>query len=145
MPRPSERTRIPRGWTASQRSVLVVLAAGLLVYCAVLAIRNRAHIDDPQPPVGARADEVASRIDPNTASQYELSLLPSIGPVRAGEIIAYRQRVQGREPGGVAFARPDDLMRVRGIGPALLAHKLPHLKFPPPPTTAPTSQRSGAD
>ena len=50
-----------------------------------------------------------SRINVNTATQTELETLPGIGPTRALAIIAYRQQ-RG------AFAKPEDLMNVSGIG-----------------------------
>jgi competence ComEA-like helix-hairpin-helix protein len=46
----------------------------------------------------------------NTATQAELEALPRIGPKTAERILELRAR-QG------AFARPEDLTRVRGIGP----------------------------
>jgi competence protein ComEA len=49
-------------------------------------------------------------IDLNTASQAELESLPWIGPVRAAEIIAYRQRTG-------SFTKIEDLLNVYGITP----------------------------
>lgn len=60
--------------------------------------------------VAASGGEEAGRIiDLNTATQAELETLPSIGPIRAKEIIRYRQE----RP----FRRAEDLMNVPGIGP----------------------------
>lgn len=53
-------------------------------------------------------------IDLNRASATELEELPGIGPAIAGEIVADRDR---HGP----FATVDDLLRVRGIGPAKLS------------------------
>lgn len=53
-------------------------------------------------------------ININQASQAELESLPGIGPVTAGNIIAYRD-----ENGG--FASLEDLLDVPGIGPKTLA------------------------
>ncbi len=50
-------------------------------------------------------------IDINTATAAELEELPDIGEVLAGRIVAYRE-----ENG--PFTRTDQLMAVRGIGPA---------------------------
>ena len=47
-------------------------------------------------------------IDINRASASELAELPGIGPSRADAIVAFRDR----RP----FRRPEDLLRVRGIG-----------------------------
>ncbi len=49
-------------------------------------------------------------INVNRADALELQLLPSVGPVLADRILAYRQE-QGH------FASPDDLDAVKGIGP----------------------------
>jgi len=46
----------------------------------------------------------------NEAAPEDLSALPGIGPVRAAELVADRER-RGR------FERIEDLLRVRGIGP----------------------------
>ena len=52
-------------------------------------------------------------IDPNRADEVELDRLPGVGPSTAESIIAARDS-------GVVFRRPDDLLAVRGIGPAAL-------------------------
>lgn len=54
-----------------------------------------------------------SAVNVNTASQSELEGLPGIGPAMAKRIIAEREK----QP----FQNVDDLLRVKGIGPAKLA------------------------
>lgn len=66
--------------------------------------------NDRPPPAGGRS---SSLIDLNTATAQELELLPSIGPVMAGRIIAYR------EANG-PFTSIDDVENVPGIGPKTL-------------------------
>ncbi len=66
-------------------------------------------------PLGA--DE---KLDPNRASELELDRLPRVGPAVARAIVRHRE-----ETGG--FGSPEDLLRVRGIGPATLERIRPHL------------------
>jgi competence protein ComEA len=64
-------------------------------------------------PQEARTPAGTKRININTASQEELVSLPGIGEVIAKRIIEYRQS-QG------PFRRPEDLLKVKGIGPKKL-------------------------
>lgn len=61
-------------------------------------------------------------ININSAPQAELELLPGIGPALAQRIIDERARLGG-------FKTIDDLDRVRGIGPKLLARLRPHISI----------------
>lgn len=56
----------------------------------------------------------------NTASASELELLPGVGAQRAAAIVALREKRGG-------FRRPEDLIEVEGIGPAMLERMRPHL------------------
>ena len=69
------------------------------------------------------ADE---KIDPNRAGEAELDRLPGVGPSTARAILAARDS-------GVVFRRPEDLMSVRGVGPALLARIRAHVDLGSPP------------
>lgn len=53
------------------------------------------------------------KIDLNRAGFYDLQSLPGIGPVIAERILAYRDSVGG-------FGAVEDLLKIRGIGPAKL-------------------------
>ena len=119
-------------WTDAQRRVLLVL---LTVFFAVLATRyacNTAYVSDPQPSRPDRFDELADRIDPNTADWQSLAALPGIGERRARDIVEYRERkrLQAGDPVLVVFDAEGDLLYVRGIGPALVEGMKPYLLFP---------------
>jgi competence protein ComEA len=81
---------------------------------------------------GADAAPPAAAITPdgkvilNLASEEDLRKLPGIGATRAKAILALRDKM-GR------FKRPEDLLRVKGIGRKKLAKLRPHLLIDPPP------------
>lgn len=132
--------RPPEVWTASQRGVLIALLAGLLVFLIVRIVWNPVYVSDPQPVRPSRYDELADKIDPNTADWQTLAALPGLGEKRAKTIIEYREAFTKEHPAQFAFEEPEDLMLVHGIGPAMLATMRPYLLFPPTtqPTTAPS-------
>lgn len=115
-------------WTPSQRAVLIALLGALLLYFVIRLLLNPAYVADPQPLAAPRAGEIEDRIDPNTADWSTLAALPMIGETRAREIVAYREQFLARHP-GPAFARPTDLLRIRGIGMAMLSQIEPYLRF----------------
>lgn len=61
-------------------------------------------------------------IDPNTADLATLMRLPGVGPVLAERILEDRKKAG-------PYAKPEDLLRVKGIGPAKLAKLRAHLIF----------------
>ncbi|HET9948935.1 MAG TPA: helix-hairpin-helix domain-containing protein [Longimicrobiales bacterium] len=67
------------------------------------------------------------RIDPNRAGEVELDRLPGVGATTARAIVAAREA-------GAVFREPDDLLTVRGIGPATLERfrDALDLRNPPP-------------
>ena len=136
---PPARTKQFVLWSPAQRGVLI---AFVLILCSVLLIRvvrERQYLSNPPPARGERYGELADRIDPNTATWQELAVLPQIGEKRAKEIIAYREALLARQPNRVPFARPQDLMNVKGIGPAVVETLRPHLAFS---ATQPTNSRT---
>ncbi len=80
-------------------------------------VRPAAAASAPDPAVAVRSVGLelgnASLININTASAQELEALPSIGPVTAQAIIDYRTA-------NGPFASVEDIVKVRGIGPATL-------------------------
>lgn len=63
------------------------------------------------------------KVDPNRADPESLQRLPGVGPSIAAAIVA------SRDSAG-PFRAADDLLRVRGIGPAKLAAMRHHLALP---------------
>jgi hypothetical protein len=122
-------------WTRPQRRTLLLLLAALLAFLTLRYALNPVYVGDPQPERPARFDELADRIDPNTADWTMLAALPGIGEKRAREIVAYRDDARPLAPGGVVFARKQDLLRIKGIGPAMLEAIEPYLTFPPEPAS----------
>jgi len=117
-------------WTARQRAALTIITAGLLVFLTVRYVRNRAYVPDPQDDEGSRAGQILGRVDPNTADWPTLAALPAIGKFVAERIVAERGAFLAAHPGGVAYAKIEDLLRVKGIGPATLQNLEPYLVFP---------------
>lgn len=77
--------------------------------------------------LAAANDARAAAVDVNTASAAELEALPGIGAAKAAAIVEERQV----RP----FASIEDLERVRGIGPALVAELRPHITVSAPPAS----------
>lgn len=65
------------------------------------------------------AESTGQVININTASQAELETLPGIGPSKAKAIVDYRTK----HP----FAKPEDIMRVKGIGKKSFLKLKPYL------------------
>ena len=124
--------RLPEVWTGPQRRVLLALLACLLVYLVIRLILNPAYVSDPQPLKPSRYDELADKIDPNTADWQSLAALPALGEKRAKAIVK-------EHPDRIAFQEPEDLLLVRGIGNAMLATLRPYMLFPSDAATQPTS------
>lgn len=111
--------RLPR---IVARAPVVVLAA-LLVAVALASWRPRGQH-------GAAARWCRVPVDLNAAGTAELTILPGVGPSLAAAIVA------DRDANG-AFRSVEDLDRVRGIGPGLLARIRPHAVAGDAPAAAP--------
>ena len=65
----------------------------------------------------SREIELDERINPNDAPIASLVRLPGIGVGRAEAIVAYRENFGEQNNGTAAFQNPNDLQKVKGIGP----------------------------
>lgn len=78
---------------------------GLLVFVGILmALNVSGYAQEKQ-----ASDSNAAKVNINTASKVQLMDLPRIGEKIAARIIEYREK-NGK------FKRPEDLMKVKGIG-----------------------------
>jgi competence ComEA-like helix-hairpin-helix protein len=121
---------LPDPWTTSQRRFVVVIVIGLILYGGVRLFFNRAYVSNPQPATPVHANDLADKIDPNSADVPTLAVLPLIGDKRASDIVAYRERFTRDHPGDVAFKSIEDLLKIRGIGGSTIEQIQPYLIFP---------------
>lgn len=126
-----------RGFALSQRRAIAGLLVIFLACLIVGLIRNPTFVDDPLPQTARLGDALDDRLDPNVADARSLGALPNLGARRARDIVAYRERLLARDPSRVAFRTPEDLLRVDGVGVAIVAQLRPFLRFP---ATAPTTR-----
>lgn len=120
-------------WTPRQRITLSIVVLILIGGLAIKLFLNRGHVADPQPVIGERYHDLASRIDPNTADWAGLAALPNIGEKRAKDIVAYREEFWKKRPGEPAFMKVEDLMEVKGIGKVIAEGLREWLVFPETP------------
>jgi hypothetical protein len=121
--------RLPQLWTVSQRRVIILLIAILTIGLSIQLWRRPISIAYPPPTDSPRGDEIADRLDPNTADAAALAAIPNLGEKRAQDIVAYRNTFTVQHPGDTAFTRPEDLMRIKGIGAGTVANVRPFLTF----------------
>ena len=107
-------------FTARQERVLaswlVLAVAGMTYWCGEHPWNSRGLVDIDQAP----RIPLEFQLDINRAGWQELTLLPRIGEALSQRIVESRER-EG------PFRRPEDLLRVRGIGPKTLARLRPFL------------------
>lgn len=94
--------------------ILVYCLGLLLVLIGIMLWENR--LLDHGIPTEAYAQLPSASevylVNLNLATTEELQELPKIGPVLAGEIIAYREAHGG-------FSEKEELLEIKGIGPAI--------------------------
>jgi competence ComEA-like helix-hairpin-helix protein len=120
----------PLFWTPPQVRGILVLLAILTGILAVRLVCDRAFIDDPQPEVPSRMTDLADRMDPNAATWQELAAIPGLGEKKARAIVAFREKWIQDHPNLPAFAGPQDLRGVKGIGPATVSNMSRYFIFP---------------
>lgn len=123
-------------WFTVSRRELLILAIGVGAALAVVGVTQAVRLvwghgdvvvtsrtEVPPPP---------ARLDINTASDYELAMLPGIGPATAASIVEHR-RTHG------PFRSLEDLRQVKGIGPKTIE------AIRPQAMCAPAVQRPNAE
>jgi competence ComEA-like helix-hairpin-helix protein len=113
---------------ASTNWILIAGIAALLAWTAWRAVHRTVLLDTPNSETSqaGAATLPDMRIDINSATVPELSVLPAIGPGLAERIVADRQQ---RGP----FERVESLTRVSGIGKAIIDRVKPYAVATPPP------------
>jgi comEA protein len=129
----TERLREYVSFTKNEQKILLFLAAIFLIGTCIKGYR--AYVAPPPPVFDYSADDsvfnarsaasastalVQQKININTASAEELDALPGIGPAMAAEILNYRT-AHGR------FARIDELLKIKGMGPKKLEKLQPYV------------------
>ncbi len=136
------KTSQPLAWTLPQRNVLIGVLVVLLVLLSGRYACNRRYVSNPQPVIPPRFGELADRIDPNVASEQLLAAIPSLGEKRAHEIVVYREAFRADHPGRNPFERLEDLLKIRGIGVAMINQMDPFLLFPSSSSVATSEPRT---
>ncbi len=111
-----DETRLERGGVGVARTVRALRALTRAGFAALLL---GAVLATAAPGVGI-AEDGPGIVNVNTATVAELVQLPGIGEKRAQAILEARQQRGG-------FESVDELLEIRGIGPANLEKLRPHL------------------
>jgi competence protein ComEA len=106
---------------------------GAAILCALLCHPAAVRAEDPaeKPAVASAASHEAHKepgVNINSASLTELQMLPGIGERKAEGIIARREKKK--------FARPEELMEVKGIGRGIFKRCKPYVRVAGPTTLA---------
>ena len=125
------------GWTRKQRIGLGCLLFFLLASLTIQWWRRPTLLNDPVVIVHGETVTLPTRIDPNTASAAELSLIPHVGQKLASKIIDYRVARKPLTPDGIVFHVAEDLSRIAGLGGKTLELLRPYLQFPEDAETQP--------
>lgn len=94
--------------------ILIYCLCLLLILVGIMLWENRLYDHGVVTEAYAQLPSASTAylVNLNTATTEELQELPKIGPVLAGEIIAYRETNGG-------FSQKEELLEVKGIGKAI--------------------------
>lgn len=101
-------------FSPAQLRVIVFLSALLVILSAYRFLFSYSRLDDNSLRLSVKIAETDARyapiikVDLNLSPADSLELLPGIGPVLARRIVAMRD--------SIPFTKPEDLLRVNGIG-----------------------------
>ena len=97
-----------------QSFAFVIAASVCVLFSVVFAVSSLVGF-------GAASDgceiELEGRINPNDAPVASLVRLPGIGIGKARAIVGYREEFSEQNGNKPAFQNPNDLQKVKGIGP----------------------------
>jgi len=116
-----------RWFHVSRRELWVLVILAVLVLLCLGGLRLRERIFGRESLSVEKKWDLppeTARVNINTAPGYELRLLPGIGPKAASAIIEYRQ-THGQ------FARLEDLVEIKGIGPKTVERIRPYAMCAP--------------
>jgi len=117
-----DQSRSPECATRTHTAILLAIL-WIIAAFPLASIARSVHDRPPQP--------TQDKLDPNDATWWQLTALPRIGESLARRMTRYRNEIGDHESTTRAFFRPDDLQRVRGIGPKTVARLAPFLRFTP--------------
>lgn len=107
----------------------VAVSAFLLLMWAGLVVLPFLIWDNVRKAVPPSPLLLPQQVNPNQADLALLICLPRLGPYRARAIIRFRKEHRHTDPNQPVFRRPEDLIAVKGIGPATLKAIIPYLCF----------------
>jgi comEA protein len=98
-----------RGLTMKNCKKLLVFSFVVAIVVSFAPVLWAEEAEEPQPAQPAQEEQMAEKVNINTATAEELAQLKNVGSAYAARIVEYRQ-----EHG--LFEKPEDIMKVKGIG-----------------------------
>lgn len=125
MMQPARRRRYDFAWRRRNLGGLIVLCLLAAVMLGLRGFTQRVSFGHAIPMNRSRVEIASEKINPNVATIASLKRLSGIGPLKARDIVTYRE---AQEPN--TFRSADDLAKVPGIGPGLVERTAPYLDLP---------------